>query len=95
VGGCPNDAPQIDRAAEGAIQDEVRQVGKEIGLPQELIERQPFPGPDWPCAPGGGHPEDLAILREADAIVEERCVGPGVHKSLQSFAVLLPCARWE
>jgi GMP synthase (glutamine-hydrolysing) len=74
------------------FKDEVRQVGKEIGLPQELIERQPFPGPGLAVRIlGAVIREDLAILREADAIVEEEMRRSGWYtKVWQSFAVLLP-----
>jgi len=74
------------------FKDEVRRVGKEIGLPQELIERQPFPGPGLAVRIlGAVTREDLAILREADAIVEEEMRRSGWYtKVWQSFAVLLP-----
>jgi GMP synthase (glutamine-hydrolysing) len=74
------------------FKDEVRQVGKEIGLPQELIERQPFPGPGLAVRTlGAVTREDLVILREADAIVEEEMRRSGWYtKVWQSFAVLLP-----
>jgi GMP synthase (glutamine-hydrolysing) len=74
------------------FKDEVRQVGKEIGLPHELIERQPFPGPGLAVRTlGAVTREDLAILREADAIVEEEMRRSGWYtKVWQSFAVLLP-----
>jgi GMP synthase (glutamine-hydrolysing) len=74
------------------FKDEVRAVGKEIGLPREIIERQPFPGPGLavrilgPVTRG-----DLAILQEADALVEEEFRRAGWYARVwQSFAVLLP-----
>ena len=74
------------------FKDEVREVGREIGLPQELIERHPFPGPGLAVRIlGAVTREDLAILREADAIVEEEMRRAGWYtKVWQSFAVLLP-----
>jgi GMP synthase (glutamine-hydrolysing) len=74
------------------FKDEVREVGKEIGLPRELIERQPFPGPGLAVRIlGAVTREDLAILRKAEAIVEEEMRRSGWYtKVWQSFAVLLP-----
>jgi GMP synthase (glutamine-hydrolysing) len=74
------------------FKDEVREVGREVGLPQALIERQPFPGPGLAVRIlGAVTPQDLEILREADAIVEEEMRRTGWYtKVWQSFAVLLP-----
>lgn len=74
------------------FKDEVREVGREIGLPQELIERHPFPGPGLAVRIlGAVTRKDLAILREAEAIVEEEMRRAGWYtKVWQSFAVLLP-----
>ncbi|MDI6755544.1 MAG: glutamine-hydrolyzing GMP synthase, partial [Thermodesulfobacteriota bacterium] len=74
------------------FKDEVREVGREIGLPPQIIERQPFPGPGLAVRIlGPVTREDLAILREADAIVEEEIRQSGWYtKVWQSFAVLLP-----
>ena len=93
VGGLPERMHlKLIEPLKGLFKDEVRQVGKEIGLPQELIERQPFPGPGLAVRTlGAVTREDLAILREADAIVEEEMRRSGWYtKVWQSFAVLLP-----
>ncbi len=74
------------------FKDEVRAVGRGLGLPQDLVERQPFPGPGLAVRTlGAVGREDLAILREADAIVEEEMRRTGWYTRVwQSFAVLLP-----
>jgi GMP synthase (glutamine-hydrolysing) len=74
------------------FKDEVREVGRELGLPQEILERQPFPGPGLAVRILGPVTRaDLAILREADAIVDEEMHRSGWYSKVwQSFAVLLP-----
>ncbi len=74
------------------FKDEVRQVGRELGLPREIIERQPFPGPGLAVRIlGEVTAKDVSILQEADAIVEEEMRRSGWYtKVWQSFAVLLP-----
>jgi GMP synthase (glutamine-hydrolysing) len=74
------------------FKDEVREVGTAMGLPRELLWRQPFPGPGLAVRCLGEVTEArLAPLRKSDAIVEEEIRASGLYESLwQSFAVLLP-----
>ncbi|MCU0602317.1 MAG: glutamine-hydrolyzing GMP synthase, partial [Desulfobacterales bacterium] len=74
------------------FKDEVRELGKELGLPDELVWRQPFPGPGLGIRILGEiSPRRLTILRRVDAILIEEIKAAGYYKKLwQSFAVLLP-----
>ncbi len=74
------------------FKDEVRELGKELGLPDEIIKRQPFPGPGLAIRIiDEVKPEYLEILREADAIVLEEIKKAGLYNEIwQSFAVFLP-----
>jgi GMP synthase (glutamine-hydrolysing) len=74
------------------FKDEVRRLGKELGLPLEMIQRHPFPGPGLAIRILGEITEWLLqILRKADAIVMHEIRAAGLHdKVWQSFAVLLP-----
>lgn len=74
------------------FKDEVRQVGKALGLPEDLIWRQPFPGPGLAIRIIGDVTRSrLAVLRKVDAILLEEIKAAGLYKRLwQAFSVLLP-----
>ena len=74
------------------FKDEVRRLGTELGLPDSLIGRHPFPGPGLAIrVPGEVTPEKLAILRHADAVYLEEIRNAGLYDAIwQAFAVLLP-----
>lgn len=74
------------------FKDEVRVVGKELGLPEDMVWRQPFPGPGLAIRIiGSVTDERLVILRDADSVVLEEIKKAGLYKELwQSFAVFIP-----
>ena len=74
------------------FKDEVRALGRELGLPERFIGRHPFPGPGLAIRlPGGVTREKLEVLRKADAIYLEEIRNAGLYDAIwQAFAVLLP-----
>jgi len=74
------------------FKDEVREIGEELNLPEDIIYRQPFPGPGLAVRILGDITEErIKILQEADDIVVSEIKKAGLYKKLwQSFAVLLP-----
>ena len=74
------------------FKDEVRALGRELGLPESFVGRHPFPGPGLAIrCPGGITPEKLDILRQADAVYLDEIRTSGLYDEIwQAFAVLLP-----
>src|SRR4051812_31946138 len=92
VGGLPDDLGlDLVEPLRMLFKDEVRAVGTELGLPDRIVWRQPFPGPGLGIRIVGGEvtKERLDILREADAILQEEVRAAGLYRELwQSFCVL-------
>ncbi len=91
VGGLPEDMTlELVEPLRDLFKDEVRKLGMELGLPDEMVWRQPFPGPGLGVRIiGEVTPERVAVLQEADAIVREELKTAGLEREIwQSFAVL-------
>ncbi|MGQ0521485.1 MAG: glutamine-hydrolyzing GMP synthase [Actinomycetota bacterium] len=92
VGGLPDDMHfELVEPLRNLFKDEVRAVGEELGLPEEIVWRQPFPGPGLAVRiVGTVTPERLEILRAADAVVLQEMRRAGLEREVwQSFAVLI------
>lgn len=93
VGGLPENMKlKLIEPLRDLFKDEVRRIGRDLGMPAEILERQPFPGPGLAVRIlGEVTAERVAILQEADAIVVAEIKAAGLYRQIwQSFAVLLP-----
>lgn len=93
VGGLPENMKlKLIEPLRDLFKDEVRRIGRDLGMPDEILDRQPFPGPGLAVRiVGEVTPERVAILQEADDICVSEIKKAGLYKQLwQSFAVLLP-----
>lgn len=93
VGGLPERMNmQLVEPLRELFKDEVRDLGRELDIPEDIIGRHPFPGPGLAIRlPGGINREKLDILRQADAIYIEEIRNAGLYDTIwQAFAVLLP-----
>jgi GMP synthase (glutamine-hydrolysing) len=96
VGGLPDDMGfELVEPLRNLFKDEVRALGSELGLPDEIVWRQPFPGPGLGVRIiGEVTPERVATLQAADAIVRAELAAAGLERSIwQAFAVLLADVR--
>ena len=93
VGGLPAELGlELVEPLRELFKDEVRELGRELGLPDEFVRRHPFPGPGLAIrCPGEVTPAKLAILRQADAIFLDQIDKHGLYDDIwQAFAALLP-----
>ena len=93
VGGLPEKMKlKLIEPLKDLFKDEVRKIGRDLGVPEEILQRQPFPGPGLAVRVlGEVTPERLTLLRECDDIVVSEVKNAGLYtKVWQSFAVLLP-----
>ncbi len=96
VGGLPDDMDlELIEPLRDLFKDEVRALGLELGLPDEVVWRQPFPGPGLGVRIiGEVTPERVALLQRADAIVREELAAAGLERQIwQSYAALLADVR--
>jgi GMP synthase (glutamine-hydrolysing) len=92
VGGLPKDLQfKLVEPLRKLFKDEVRKVGRSIGLPEEIVRRQPSLAPAWPFASLAKSPRAAENLRNADFVVRDEIAKQGMyHDFWQAFAVLLP-----
>ena len=93
VGGLPETMKlKLIEPLRDLFKDEVRRIGRDLGMPDDILQRQPFPGPGLAVRIVGEiTPERVAILQNADEIVVDEIKAAGLYRKIwQSFAVLLP-----
>jgi GMP synthase (glutamine-hydrolysing) len=95
VGGLPDDMQmKLVEPLRLLFKDEVRRVGEELGMPERMVWRQPFPGPGLAIRIIGDITlERLEILREADAILQEEIRRAGLYREIWQSFVVLPAIR--
>ncbi|GAB4074506.1 glutamine-hydrolyzing GMP synthase [Barrientosiimonas marina] len=95
VGGLPEDIQfELIEPLDTLFKDEVREVGLQLGLPETIVWRQPFPGPGLGIRVLGEVTEDkLAIVRESDAILRDEIASAGLDKTIWQYFTVLPDIR--
>ena len=92
VGGLPEDMQfSLIEPLRQLFKDEVRKVGEELGIPQEIVWRQPFPGPGLAIRVLGEITEEkLSLVRKSDAILREEIKKAGLQKDVWQYFTVLP-----
>jgi GMP synthase (glutamine-hydrolysing) len=95
VGGLPKDMKfKLIEPLNKLFKDEARQLGRELGLPENIVNRQPFPGPGLAVRIIGNITKDkIRLVQESDFILQEEMLKAKLHKSIWQYFTVLPGVR--